>query len=288
MSITLEKTWLDFEFTSGTALDQKSATVTFVLITDNDEDEEDIETYCQDNLPADFLNGLLLSDFTVRRADEDIYHVAAEYEPTTKANTVQALEVDGVRYSVRGGSGGTKKRTFSDQLVNEYAPGFPEYRFQGTNAETVMGLVKKPDGFEVQGIDEDTGQVTLSIDTVKSHTQVITDGYLVTLAEYAAKKVVNNAAYAGFAAGTLKLVDFAADPRGGDDPDWDIQLVVEFAANRDDITIGDITGIDAEGHDEIEVLYIREVINNLPLSRPARVAVHRTRERIDFAADLGI
>lgn len=288
MAISLELRFEDVDATQSESQDDDGATLRYVALTDAGESEADVRAYAIANIPT-IYDGLGFTKVGVKRKADAIFDITATYEPLNSPYTLPALEPDEVRYSIRSGSSGSMRRTYSDSLISEtVATGMTEYEFSGTAVERVIGIKHTSDGLEVEGVDVPTGQIELSLETVKDNT-AISGGWLVTLAEYANAFAFNSATYKGFAAGTLQIVDYQASQRGGSNPDWDISISMIYSRNLTSINVGNgITVPSKLGHDYLDVLFARKVINGLPLSVPVRAAVHRLYPYIDFNVTLGI
>ena len=296
MSIQLEQKFLNVESTDGTANSDDATTLHYQVITDAGETEDDVRDHCRANLPTGYF-GLVRENFSLARASDSLWEVDVEFGPADSAKALPKLEVDQTRYSIRGGSGGSAKRTFSLGLISEHvAPGVGGLRLADGPAERIIGLTVDKNGYEAKGVDEPVGQISIDIETVKN-AENISGGYLVSLAEYAKRQLVNSATFRGFAAGTLKIVDFDAAVRGGDDPDWDISIQIEYEPNLTNIVVGNgITVTSKKGHELLDVLYDVQIRNTapagppvkLPLAVPIRAAVHQMKDTLNFNTALGI
>jgi hypothetical protein len=288
MAIVITPKFKDIESTDAVAIGEDSALIHYVAITTEDEDEPAVRAQAVADIPLVY-SGLILTKVFIRRESDDVWEIDVSYESDDSESTLPKLEVDQVRWSVRSGSSGTLKRTFSLELIEEVvAAGFDDYQFDGTAAERVIGLTSTADGLEVEGIDVPQGRVEITVQTVKSALQV-NAGYLVDLANYASDHAFSAVAWRGFPAGTIQLVDYSADQRGGDNPDWDIGMSLVYSPNLTNIDIGNgITIASKKGHEILDVLYARKTIQSLPLSIPIRAAVHRANPLINLNAALGI
>ena len=85
--------------------------------------------------------------------------------------------------------------------------------------------------------------------------------------------------------------------RGGDDPDWDISIQIEYEPNLTNIVVGNgITVQSKKGHELLDVLYDVQIRNTapagppvkLPLAVPIRAAVHQMKDTLNFNTALGI
>lgn len=288
MAITLELQYLDASFTDGTSDSSDSAEISWFAFADNGENEIAVHAHAVANLPA-FYNNLVLSSIDIDRLNDRTFRVSPSYKSAADPKTRKKLAVDETRWSITSSGSETVTQTYSEELISEtVAPGFAEYEFTGTPVEKVMGITNTAEGLEVEGVEVPTGAIELSVETVKSDDQ-ITGGYLVALAEAVARQHTNSVAYNGFPIGTLRLIDYQANDRGGDTPDRDINVSISYSPNLTNLDVGGGLIVPKKnGHDIVDVMYVREAVNGLPLSKPIRAAVHRVHDGIDFAAVLGI
>lgn len=293
MALTINRAYADINAVDGVSEGEDSLDIQYIIAADNGEDESDVITFVQNpsNIPATYL-GLFRQSVSFDRLEEtDDYWVAtASYVNGSDPSAQPKLDVDEVRWQVVGGSGGTLKRTFSRSLVSETLPtGSTAPAFDTTEAETAVGLVYRDGDFEIEGVDVSVGGTQISVQTVWNYATAITGGRVVTAAGHADNKVVNSAAWNGFAAGTLQLETFSARNRPGTTPLYDIDFTLNFSANLTNIDVGnDITVPAKKGHEVLDVLYTKKQVAGLPIPVPIRAAVHQVFEEINFATVLGL
>lgn len=217
------------------------------------------------------------------------------------------------RLSIRSGGSKTKRRIYSRGIQEEV--GEPDFLWAGfsqlfsdlinlrVDDSEDTGAMFVPEGFE-----DPIGSVEIVVETVRLNDNIQVDGYLVQLAEYAAKRVVNNATYKGFPAGSLELNQFSANQRGGENGDtasnvqpWDVVMLFNYqagVAKGDFIMPPGLKGKslvnDIKGHQAVDILYTNkettEAISGAKFVLPTaqRLAVHDVREEIDFEVELKI
>jgi hypothetical protein len=149
------------------------------------------------------------------------------------------------------------------------------------------------DGDTVQGVDIVVPQLTWT-ETYDVPHQFITTNYIKALSS--ATGSVNNAAFRGFAPGEVLFTGASGsqqwDSDKGDGP-WNLSYKFVASANQGAgktfpaITIGNITGIDKDGHDYLWVRYEDTVSNDTLFKKPKFVYVDKVYRRSDFA-QLGI
>jgi hypothetical protein len=149
------------------------------------------------------------------------------------------------------------------------------------------------DGDSVQGVDIVVPQLTWTENYDVPNAYVTTD-YIKSLSSLTG--TVNNSSFRGFAAGEVLFMGASGsqqwDSDKGDGP-WSLSYKFVASANQGAgktypaITIGDITGIEKDGHDYLWVRYEDAVENNTLLKRPKFVYVDKVYRQVSFAA-LGI
>ena len=242
--------------------------------------------------------GLALARISISRRSDDIWDVDPEYDPLESAAALPRLNPNEVRYAIRSVNAGTAKQLFSLELVSEtIGNNVAGYRLAGGKSEKVIGLTKTKDGIEARGVDVPIGQIEINLETVKDD-DAISTGYLLSLTDFANRRVTNSVMYRGFAAGTLQIVDCGSTIRAGENPDWDISISMVFSPNLTNIEVGNgIVVPSKKGHQLLDILYEVKRENTaaagspavvLPLAVPVRAAVHRIKDEINFAHALRI
>lgn len=295
MAVDLELQWDEVETTAASAANENVATLRYFAYTDNDEEEPDVRIAVLPLVP-DFYGNLLFVKLDIRRHQEsnDVWECIAHFEHASSQFTLPELEVDDVRWSIRGGSGSTRQRQHSFKLITEVVHDDfkPDYEFAGTPVERMVGiLVEKADGeskSSFKGRDYLVGTVEIDVQTVKDYMQV-SAGYLTTCASWAAQYAISNAQWQTFAAGTLQLTSFNAVERGGDDADWDISMSFLFSPDLMNVKIGSLTVPKVPGHALLDVTNVKQKSSNgIAYEIPVRAAVHQWYPAINFSTVLGV
>lgn len=285
MTITIKDKFLDVASSDGEAFENDGATFEKLIETTNNETEADVRTALKAGTPTTYLD-LIRDRIDLQRTEVDgVWEASVSYVASTSVSALPKLAVGDVRWSITAGSGGTAKRTFSKSLVSEVASS-TDYEFSGTAAELALGL-KNDKGFSVEGIDVPVGSVQIQLQAVRSAADV-TAGFLNTLSAAAVNKVVNSLAWNNFPAGTLQIVNTSANERAGTGAPWDITATMDYQPNLTSISVGNgLTVTAKDGHDELDVLYVKKVVGQFTVSVPVRAAVHRLFDRVDFATVYG-
>lgn len=292
MAINLYKKHVDVALTDGISASDDEVEVYYFAHTDDDEDDEDVQDYCIDpaNIPHDY-RGLGIYKIRVERLEEDdrIWSITAFYASRSASWTLPKIAVGEWRWRIRAANLGSRKMTQSQALVSESVAA-AAFAYTGTPIEKAMGIVgNTKGGYEIQGKDHPIGAVLIDVETVIDK-DVITAGYLVTAAEWAAQNAINELPWEGFPAETLSIIGYDARPRSADTgqaPDWDVFYTFHFEPNLSGLTIGDLTPtIDKKGHDYLDVLFARVKVNGLTVAKPVRAAVHRQFPKIAYGAVL--
>lgn len=173
-------------------------------------------------------------------------------------------------------TGGTQHITQSIETVNQYAP-------PGKTAPDFKGAIGvTPDN--VEGVDI-TVPVCSFAETHYLPAEIVTMDYRVTLFRLTGK--VNNDTFKGCAAGECLFLGATGSKRGSDD--WEITYRFAVSPNRDNITIGDITGIDKKGWEYLWVRYedAEDTDAKVLIKKPIAAYVEKVYEEADFSI-LGI
>ncbi|MDM4015279.1 hypothetical protein [Roseiconus lacunae] len=291
MTLSIERAWNDVAFTDGVSSGDDELELKFLIRGDDDEDETDLLPFVQNpaNIPNGYL-GLAKQNVHVDRyEDTDEYWLAvASYAASNVSWTRPKLEVNDVRWWVKGGGGQTVKKKFARRLVSESLPtGATHPTLAGSPLETAMGIDYQDGEPLINGLDVRVGSTQIGVQTVWSHSQAVTDGRVVKVAEYANHGAVNKIAWQGFAAGTLSIEEFEAQYRSGEDPDWDISFTFSFEPNLTNIDAGNgITVPSKKGHQYFDTFYMAGEVSGVVLPVLKRVAVLEDHPEINYAAEL--
>lgn len=173
-------------------------------------------------------------------------------------------------------TGGVQHITQSIQTVGMYAP-------PGKIAPNFKGAIGVTDE-NVEGVDITVPACSFA-ETHYLPTALVTLAYRVTLFRLTGR--VNNAPFKGCAAGECLFLGATGSKRGADD--WEITYRFAVSPNRDNITIGDIAGIDKKGWEYLWVRYQNAedaTAKNL-VKKPIAAYVEKVYEVADFSV-LGI
>lgn len=297
MTITLTRKWIDTSTETSIAGDDKTEMM-FLAHADDGERDEDVDAFCQlDVNLSQSYNGKGIVGFRVEATEHDeLFNVVVNYESRTSSQTLPRLNEGEVRWSVKTAKQGTAKKTYSRSLVSESVidPQLANaaWKFSGTASERVVGLRigTGGKGYEIEGKDIGLGTVIIDVQTVVGDVR-ISSGYLVTAALHAAQEPTNSAIWNGFPIGTLRLIDYAASPRSSaaGDPEYDVNFALDYQPNLTGLSIAsEMPAFDKKGHELLDVMYKKKVIQGIPLSVPVRAAVHEWYPEIDLATVLGI
>lgn len=296
MAMELKTRFLDISTVDSISADSDRAAIDYFVIATEDESEIDVRNFARPLIP-DLYEGLIFSEMTTTRVSDDLWDVHAEFSPTTSSMAYSVLGVDDVRWSVKSSNGQQFRTKFSRGLVAEQTvDNTASLKLAGTPIQNAVGRVFRTSaGWRIEGREVPIGTVLIDAQTVKSAADV-SGGYLVTAAQAAGNQSVNSVSWRGFAAGTLRLLNYSAAERGSNDvalnpPDWEVQFTMEFQPNQTGLVFAtDVAAVDVLGHQllELEVAPSWNTAKNQTEDRLERVAVHNIYPTIDFAAVLGI
>lgn len=281
------------------------ATQSFLVYSDDpvNDRESHARAYVRTNAPTSYddmvRTKIATTELVKAEHGEAIWRCSVTYESPELTQRDPVEPGDPIRISVRSAGQGSSKRLYSDELLEEQSNTSDSiYDFDGTPLELAMGI--KFDGpgnpdFVPEGIDYPLG-VTHIIAEQAVLSSTISAGYLVRLAEAANQSYTNSDLWNGFAAGTLRFLEFDATENGSTDVAsqfYTLSFTLEFQRN---IPIAEINaqlavlGIDpfttisqVKGHEHIEINSVQEevqvdagppVINKI-CQTPVRAAVHR-------------
>lgn len=132
-----------------------------------------------------------------------------------------------------------------------------------------------------QGVEVPRPNLTLGVTRIFDKAD-IDNAYMATLTSLTGG--VNNAAFRGFSAGEMMLTNVNGRNRNVDE----MAISMRFAARSNDlIDIGDITNIDVDGWDHVDVYYDKTVEDGFIIHIPRQAVVSKIARRRDFSL-LGI
>ena len=212
-----------------------------------------------------------------------------------------------VRVSIRNGTTGTINQTRSLDFIGETTiNNAPALKF-GTipalakllNFEATPG--NRSVNFVARGIPKTQYNVELAVETV-AYASEINAGYGVGMALNAGKNVINKADWKGFPARCLKFTGFNMKqlaPKARSSPQsnpevWELNLTFQYQPPEAIVLPPNFAAIPGhtvkKGFEYLDVLYVERNITvgvavfTIPI--PARVALHRVDEEVDFDTDL--
>lgn len=294
MSMSIQTAWDDIETTASVNESDQQATIHHLVFTDENESEDDVRKYAKARI-ADVYAGLIFTRMDCKRKQEsnDVWAITAYYEPASSSFALPRLEEGQTRWSIRNGGGTTQRRLYSLGLVSEHVASNTgtNYEFEGTEAENLVGVSigKDGKGFEVEGKDVSIGGIEISVETVVPNS-VASGSYLVNGADAADRQCINIDAWKIFAPQTLRLTEFNATQRAGNDPPWDVAMTMAFSPTLTNISIPNIPSPipSKKGQQLLDVMFVEKKVGKFPMSVPVRAAVHDWYPKISFASVLRI
>jgi len=154
-------------------------------------------------------------------------------------------------------------------------------RYPSDTAPDFKGAIGVSGG-SVQGVDITVPVYNWS-ETHRLSAATVTTAYRGALFNLTGK--VNDAAWREFVAGEVLFLGASGSKRGEDE--WEITFKFAASPNRENMSVGSITGVNKKGWDYLWVYYEDEVSSNKLIKQPKAVYVEQVYSRADFAA-LGI
>jgi len=248
----------------------KSTDLPYIVFDAADEDE--VRTACLAAIPTTY-NGLPRSEIEItERLNATTWRVVARYRknaPPPDQRPESRFEFDT--------SGGTQHITQSRATVARYGPK------ASTRLQGAIGF----DGKNVQGCDI----VVPVYNWAETHyfdDDEVTDTYKATLFNLTGCK--NGSAWKNFAAGEVLFLGASGARQGtGADDWWEITFRFASSPNRQNFSVGDITGIDKKGWDYMWVQYGDEAddATSQVVKKPVAVYIEEVYPDGDFS-QLGI
>lgn len=214
------------------------------------------------------IEGILYrQDIELKEAGAGLYYIRAPYA-RNNSNTGSIR----FAFSTTGGS-------FHIKTSKESVARYPN------NAEDFKQLinVKKSGGkFDVEGTDIIIPALKLSY-TIKHPMGMVNEDFARAIA--GVTSCCNSGVFRGFQPGEVLFL--GAD--GSQGTDSEAEVTCHFAAekNLQGLIIGDITGIQKDGHDFLWVTWEDDTDNGKPIAKPKAVYIERVYERVDLATILG-
>lgn len=261
------------------------------------EDETAVTSYLLANLPQT-LDDLILGSLKIsREGADDYWSCDAQYTaPSNPKNREQQEPGSGYRWTIRSAGGSSVKLLESLALIDEEVDSLYADKWTLTGA-TVSDRVNRLLGWRLtsdgattnEPIDIQVGGVEIGVELAVTDTQV-TAGFLVTVAGHAAQQAVNNAAWNGFAAKTLRFTNFSATPRNGASPAWDLQYTFDYSPSKT-VTFSGGWSIVKQGQHLLDIVTEYKEIDATDgwfLPCIVRAATHQIRPEIAYTTELGI
>jgi len=216
-----------------------------------------------------YYDGLVRQSLSIERIAEDVWEGTVRYGPR------QPPQMGDSSYQFETG-GGTQHITHSIQTVGRYAP-------PGKTAPDFQGAIGVTHD-NVEGVDITVPVYNFS-ETHYIAVELVTNSYKATLFYLTGK--VNNAPFRGFATGEVLFLGASGSQRGQED--WEITFKFAASPNVQNMTIGDITGINKKGWEYLWVRYADDVDANANalIKKPIAAYVEQVYQYADFSL-LGI
>jgi hypothetical protein len=210
---------------------------------------------------------LYRQDIDLKEAGAGLYYIRAPYSRNN--STTGSIRF---AFSTTGGS-------FHIKTSRESVARYPN------TAEDFKQLinVKKSSGkFDVEGTDIIIPALKMSY-TVKHPLGMVNEDFARAIA--GVTSCCNSTVFRGFQPGEVLFL--GAD--GSQGTDSEAEVTCHFAAekNLQDLIIGDITGIEKNGHDFLWVTWEDDTVGGKPIAKPKAVYVERVYQRVDLATILG-
>jgi len=221
----------------------------------------------ENTAPGDF-GGLVRQTCRVNPVDgaNDIWIGEAEY-----ADLEEVEPAEGTSVFSFNTSGGSQHITQSISTSQKKAP-------TGKTAPDFKGAINATEKGSVEGVDIISPVYRWSVMHVVANSKV-TSAYTGRL--FALTGKTNDDSFDSFAAGEVLFEGVSGSKRGNGD--WEITYSFAAQPNREDQTIGDITGVDKKGWEYLWVLYSEAESGGMLSKQPRAVYVEKVYEEDDFA-----
>lgn len=270
-------------------------TKNYLVYGDAGETETQIVSFLAGDLPQT-LDDLLLQKLKVSREEADDYWSCdATYSaPANPKNRPQLEPGGGYRWTVRSSGGASAPRQFSEEFVDESVNPLAADKWtlaaKSDEVKRLIGWRLTSEGATTtEPVDFPVGGVEIGVELAVSAAQV-SNGFLVGVASRAASQAVNNTAWNGFAAQTLRFTNFSAIPRNGTLPAWDLSYTFDYSPSKT-VTVDSLT-LPKAGQHYLEICTeLFELVGapgGLMLPTAVRLATHKMRPEINYQTELGI
>lgn len=305
-----------------------SGTIEYLAYSDDplNDGRDDVMSAVLSAAPDD-LYGLVIDSASVERRVKDdgealgeaIWDCSVGYvapnrkQPYTLGSPVVVGQPRPVRWSIRNAGGAALTQLKSKEFIGESTyKDFGIVKF-GTNNVTknLLGWKRASNSgssFVATGVSAQTYTVELVVETVATAAEM-SGGYGVNLAAYAGKNVINSVAWKGFPIRCLQFVGCVAkqrtekreqyNPDNNDQP-WDLTLTfsyqppetIDYPTDIAPINPGTGNITEKKGFEYLDIMYMEVQVTvggkTVSLSVPARYALHRNHEEVNFDTDLGL
>jgi|YNPBryantNP2012_1023418.scaffolds.fasta_scaffold00064_8 hypothetical protein len=263
MAIIVKEKWNSRQSTTG-----DNPSVDLIFVARGTDDDIAAKTAILAIAPV-YYDGLVRQSLSIERIAEDVWEGTVRYGPR------QPPQMGDSSYQFETG-GGTQHITHSIQTVGRYAP-------PGKTAPDFQGAIGVTHD-NVEGVDITVPVYNFS-ETHYIAVELVTNSYKATLFYLTGK--VNNAPFRGFATGEVLFLGASGSQRGQED--WEITFKFAASPNVQNMTIGDITGINKKGWEYLWVRYADDVDANANalIKKPIAAYVEQVYQYADFSL-LGI
>jgi hypothetical protein len=177
-------------------------------------------------------------------------------------------------------SGMQTKITQSYSTVSSYMS--PSATAAGVTKPNFHGAINVSADGTIEGTDIQIPTLCYTIKNTYTDDEITASGFVATTIMNCVGSP-NSATYRGFAAGQLLLTSASGVQRS--DTNWDVTYKFQVGKPAVSVTIGDITGINADGWDYVWVYYedLFDSSTNRVNKKPVSVYVERILQRADYA-----
>lgn len=247
------------------------------------------QSYMYWQYPGQPQNRLQAESYSLEYLGDQAWQLQVTY---TKDGAESDEQRDPLKRSRSFDTGGATQHITQAISSDTFPEGEQRFHTGSPAAPNMKGAIGV-DGDSVQGVDIVVPQLTWT-ETYDVPAIYVSTAYIKTVSSLTG--TVNNAAFRGFAAGEVLFAGASGsqqwDSDKGDGP-WNLSYKFVASANQGSgktfpaITIGDITGIEKDGHDYLWVRYEDTVSNDTLFKKPKFVYVNKVYRRENFS-QLGI
>jgi len=230
------------------------STCTFVYLATQFNDEVDVVNAVGSVAPAMYQNMVFHTIEVFERINQNSWRVKVNYV----APPATVVQYDS--------TGGTQHVTQSIATVNSYGP----------DASDQLGGAIGFDGENVAGVDK----VIPIFNWIETHS--LTDAELDVASYYALTGKVNSDNFQGYNPGEVLFNGAFAQER--EDGLWEVQLKFSYQPNKDNLSVGTITGISKKGWEYLWVYYAKSIDTTakVKIPKPSAVYIEQIYEYASF------